>query len=245
MTKINQEWIAFLLLMTLGSLSACSSRADSGSLESQPVSNMSAEWIDLLSGEGLETQWRGYNMDHVPAGWSLEGGVLSFEPSEEGTSGDLMTRDTFSDFELELEYRISEGGNSGIMHHGIEQEGLAFYWSAPEYQLLDNPAYPQSGPDGLTASLYSLIPAEPQNTRPAGEWNQVTIRSMGPLVEYWQNGEKVVEYERWTPEWFERVRGTKFEDYPSFGTIPEGHIGFQDHGDAVWFRNVRIRDLDS
>lgn len=244
MMNINQTWIASLLLITSWSLSACSSGTDSSGSEVQSV-DTPAEWVDLLAGEGLDTHWRGYNMDEVPDGWSLEEGILLFEPTEEGRSGDLMTQDMYSDFELELEYRISEGGNSGILHHGIEQDGLAFHWSAPEYQLLDNSAYPESRPDGLTASLYALIPAEPQNTRPAGEWNQVTIRSEGPHVEYWQNGEKVVEYDRWTSEWFERVRGTKFEDYPSFGTIPEGHIGFQDHSDAVSFRNVRIRALDS
>ncbi|MGM0506920.1 MAG: 3-keto-disaccharide hydrolase [Bacteroidota bacterium] len=241
---MKQGWAATLVLLTAWGLSGCSSESTS-TTDGEETMEPAAEWVDLLAGSGLETHWRGYNMDGVPEGWSLEDGVLSFEPLEEGRSGDLMTRETYSDFELELEYRISEGGNSGILHHGIEQEGLAFHWSAPEFQLLDNPAYSDGGPAGLTASLYALIPAEPQNTRPAGEWNSVTIRSEGPDVEYWQNGEKVVEYERWTPEWFERIRGTKFEDYPSFGTIPEGHIGFQDHGNAVWFRNIRIRSLDS
>lgn len=220
---------------------ACSS---DDRIDSQATDSQTTEWIDLLEGGDATYHWRGYNMDHVPAGWSVSEGVLAFEPTGEGRSGDLITRNTWSDFELQLEYRISEGGNSGIMHHGIEQEGLALFWSAPEFQVLDDPAYAESGPDMLSASLYSLIAPEPQNTRPTGEWNEVMIRSTGPRVEYWQNGEMVLSFDRWTAEWFERVRGTKFEPHPSFGTIPEGHIGFQDHGDAVWFRNIRIRALN-
>lgn len=198
------------------------------------------EWTVLFDGTGLE-QWRGYNMDGIPEGWRIDGDELVFLHAERSGGNDLITREKFGDFELRLEYSISEGGNSGIFHHALEQPGYAIYWSAPEFQILDDASYPGNRPDQLSSSLYDLIAAEPQNTRPAGEWNSVRIISDGPRVEYWQNGERVVVFERWSAEWFELVRGTKFEPHAAFGTIPSGHIGLQDHGDEVRFRNIVIR----
>lgn len=200
------------------------------------------EWITLFDGESTE-HWRGYNMDAMPEKWIIEGDELVLHP-EQGPRVNLITREKYQDFEFRAEYNISEGGNSGIFHHVIEQPGLAIHWSGPELQILDNEAFPESHQSQLSASLYDLKPAVPQNTRPAGEWNEIKIISDGPFMEYWQNGEKVIEFERWSVEWFEMVRNTKFECHTSFGTVPNGHIGLQDHGDQVKFRNIRIRELN-
>jgi hypothetical protein len=207
-------------------------------------------WILLFDGESTE-HWRVYNQDGMPDdGWVIEDDALVFQPpqTDEWSSGlDIITRETFSDFELKLEWNVSEGGNSGIFYHVLEQPTEAIFWSGLEFQILDNINHPDAdqGIEGnrKAGSLYDLIPADPQNTRPHGEWNEVTIISDGPRVEHWQNGEKILEYERWTVEWFEMIRNSKFVGHPEFGALREGHIGLQDHGDVVKFRNIKIREL--
>ncbi len=205
-----------------------------------------AEGWELLF-DGVSTdQWRGYNMETFPAqGWTVEDGVLIFRPVAGESPGplDIITKEKYSDFELSLEWMISEGGNSGIFHHVVEQPGIAIYWSGIEMQILDNDAYDNLNANQYAGALYDMKPAVPQNAKPHGEWNSAKIVSAGPRMEYWQNGEMVVEFERWTAEWYNMVRATKFECHPSFGNAPSGHIGLQDHGDEVKFRNIRIRRL--
>jgi hypothetical protein len=209
-----------------------------------------AEWINLFDGTSTE-HWKQYNADSFPEmGWVIEDDMLVFRPvpGPDWTSGlDIITRQKFGDFELELEWMIEEGGNSGIFYHVLEQPTQAIYWSGLEFQLLDNENHPDAtqGVDGnrKAGSLYDLIPANPQNTRPHGEWNDVRIVSSGPKIEHWMNGEKILEFERWTVEWFELLRRSKFRTFNEFGAMPSGHIGLQDHGDVVKFRNIRIREL--
>ena len=206
-------------------------------------------WVLLFDGESAE-HWRGYNMDDFPdAGWHVEDGLLVFRPpeSDEWTSNlDIITREKYSDFEFKIDWMIERGGNSGIFYHVLEQE-REIYWSGPEMQILDNENHPDAG-QGIegnrkAGSLYDLIPAEPQNTNPYNEWNSVKIVSDGPTIQHWQNGEKVVEFERWTQEWFDMLHDSKFNCYPEFGAMQQGHIGLQDHGDVVKFRNIKIREL--
>ncbi len=203
-----------------------------------------AGWELLFDGISAE-YWRGYNMDSFPdETWFIEDGMLIFRPGDRPMSGhDLITIRQYDDFELELEWWISEGGNSGIFHHVVEQPEMEIYWSGIEMQIIDNDAVQGASAKQLSGALYDMKPAVPQNTRPQGEWNHVRIVSEGPNMEYWQNGEKVVEFTRWSAEWYTMVRATKFECHPSFGNAPKGHIGLQDHGDEVRFRNIRIREL--
>lgn len=214
------------------------------------TNNSESEWMVLFDGTSTE-HWKQYNEDNFPqVGWVIEGDELVFrpEPGPDWTSGsDIITRQKFSDFDLRLEWMVEEGGNSGIFYHVLEQPTQAIYWSGLEMQILDNENHLDAtqGVDGnrKAGSLYDLIPANPQNTRPHGEWNEVRIISKGPKVEHWMNGEKVLEFERWTVEWFELLRNSKFSSYNEFGAMPSGHIGLQDHGDVVKFRNIRIREL--
>lgn len=203
------------------------------------------DWIVLFDGSNTD-HWRGYNMDAFPQqGWGIEANELVFRPVEGESPGplDIITKEKFSSFELVLEWNVSEGGNSGIFHHIVEQPGIAIFWSGIEMQILDNDAYPHLDDNQLAGSLYEKRAANPQNTKPHGTWNTVRIVSDGPTMEYWQNGEKVVEFERWTVDWYNMIRGTKFECHPSFGNAPSGHIGLQDHGDVVRFRDIRVRRL--
>lgn len=202
-------------------------------------------WKLLFDGTSAEG-WRGYNKEHFPGeGWEVKEGTISVLPG--GGGGDIITTDVYENFILVLEWKVDKGGNSGIFYHGIEQPGEAIYWSAPEIQVLDNENHPDAaqGKDGnrQASSLYDLIPADPQNANPYGEWNQIRIVVDNPRVEHWQNGDKVVEYVRWTEEWNKMLRNSKFRTHPEFGAAHRGYIGLQDHGDRVSFRNIKIKEL--
>jgi len=245
----------FVLIIIFGSMiSACGDSSAYSGQDSSEINQLTDEEVDegwelLFDGESTEF-WRGYNMDQFPEqGWVIEDGLLQFQPStiENRTHAlDIITYETYSDFEFKIEWMVERGGNSGIFYHILEQE-REIYWSGPEMQILDNDNHPDAtrGIDGnrKAGSLYDLIPADPQNTNPYGEWNSVKIVSNGATIEHWQNGEKVLEYERWTEDWFNMLHESKFQCYPEFGALRNGHIGLQDHGDIVKFRNIKIRHL--
>lgn len=208
-------------------------------------------WIILFDGTDTD-EWRGYGKDAFPeSGWVVEEGTLHVMGSgrgEAGGGGDIITKRKFSDFELELEWKVSEGGNSGIFYLAREIPGEPIWKSAPEMQILDNERHLDAklGKDGnrQAGSLYDLIPAVPQNSKPAGEWNQVKVMVYKGTVVHWMNGENVLEYHLWTDDWNSMVLESKFKDYEWFlNTAEEGYIGLQDHGDDIWFRNIRIKEL--
>jgi hypothetical protein len=210
-------------------------------------------WTFLF--DGTTTQgWRNYNRETFPEqGWEIVDGTLHCIGSgkgEAGGGGDIIYDRKFSNFHLKLEWKISEGGNSGIFYLGQENPELDAIWkTALEMQVLDNERHPdaEAGKDGnrQAGSLYDLIPAVPQNAKPAGEWNTAEIKVYKGSVWHIQNGETVLEYHLWTPEWKEMVAGSKFPALnPDFADVAtEGYIGLQDHGDDVWFRNIQIREL--
>lgn len=202
-------------------------------------------WQLLFDGTSTEG-WRSYNGTDFPAqGWEVNDGMLTV--LAQGGGGDIITDKKFSNFILKLEWRVQESGNSGIFYRAMEQPTQPIYWSAPEMQVLDNENHPDAnqGVDGnrKAGSLYDLIPAKPQNAKGHGEWNSVKIVADGPNIEHWQNGEKVLEYELWTNEWYEMIRNSKFESHPEFGDARSGYIGLQDHGDRVDFPNIKIKEL--
>lgn len=200
-----------------------------------------SEWIVLFDGTDL-SHWRGYRQPEPPQAWSVDGDVLAFTPGAPG--GDLMTREQFGAFELELQWRVSEGGNSGILYRATEDYENVWE-SAPEMQVLDDARH-ADGQSPLTSAgaNYALYPAEVDAVRPVGDWNRVRIIARGHHVEHWLNGHKVVEYELGSPDWQERVAASKFASMPGYGRAVRGHIALQDHGDAVWYRHIRIRPLE-
>jgi hypothetical protein len=208
--------------------------------------------IVLFDGTSTD-EWRGYNSETFPAGgWVIEEGTLKVMGSGRGEAGggggDIITKRKFSNFELSLEWKVSEGANSGIFYLAQEVPDQAIWQSSPEMQVLDNERHPDAklGKDGnrQAGSLYDLIPAVPQNAKPAGEWNKVKITVYRGTVIHWMNGENVLEYHLWTDEWKAMVAESKFKDYEMFvDPAQEGYIGLQDHGDDVWFRNITIKEL--
>jgi len=197
-------------------------------------------FVPLFDGHSL-AGWRGYKTEVAPSGWKAIGGELV----RESGGGDLMTVDQFTDFELRLEWKISQGGNSGIIFRvGGDTE---YPWqTGPEFQVLDNAGH-NDGKSPLTSagSNYAVHPPVKDVTKPVGEWNEVRLIVKGPHVEHWMNGVKLLEYELGTPDWEQRVNASKFATMPGYGRKPGGYIVLQDHGDVVGYRNIRIRRLTS
>jgi hypothetical protein len=193
----------------------------------------------LFDGKSLDA-WRGYKSDTVPQGWKINGGVLT----KDGRPADLISRDEFGDFELELEWKIAPGGNSGIFYRGSEEYDH-IYWSAPEYQLLDD----EKAEDNKTrltcaGAAYAIYPSPSGHLKPVGEFNATRIVARGAHVEHWLNGFKLLEYELWSPDWEAKVKASKFAPYANFGRAKRGHFGIQgDHEGDLAFRNIRVREL--
>ncbi len=196
-------------------------------------------WRVLFDGSDLSA-WRGYRKTSLPEGWQAVDGSLALVTAG---AGDIITRDQFRNFDLRLEWKVAPGGNSGIFYRATE-EGNYIWQTASEMQVLDDERH-ADGKSELTSagSNFALYPARRGVSRPAGEWNAVRLLVNGSHVEHWLNGVKVVEYELGSPEWEVRVRASKFASMPLYGRAPQGHIGLQDHGDRVEFRNIRIRVL--
>jgi hypothetical protein len=194
-----------------------------------------AGWKLLYDGKSLDG-WRGFKRDIPDGGWKAKG-ALSPDPK---TSKDIITKDQFENFELSFQWKISAKGNSGVMFHVIEV-GDETYESGPEYQILDN-AHGEKPPQ-QAASLFALYAPSTDATRPPGDWNQGKIRVDHGRVEHWLNGVKVVEYEIGSPEFKAKVAASKFRQWPQFATGKTGHIALQNHGDEVWFRDLKIKVL--
>lgn len=213
-------------------------------------------WETVFNGTDF-TSWRGYNRTDMPKAWTIEDGAIKINGSGKGEAGakdggDIILDKKYKNFEMTFEWKVSEGGNSGVFYLAQEVPGKPIYESSPEYQILDNAKHPDAklGKDGnrQSASLYDLVPAKPQNAKPAGEWNTGGIIVYKGTVIHQQNGENVVEYHLWTDDWKNMVANSKFKNWPNFlnagGEKQEGYIGLQDHGDDVWFRNIKIKNLD-
>jgi hypothetical protein len=203
-----------------------------------PQSGMNS-WRVLFDGKSLDA-WRGYKDDAVPTGWRVADGALV----KDAPVADIMTKDQFGDFELELEWRIGEAGNSGIFYRGT-QEYDHIYWSAPEYQLFDDAKHPD-GHDRLTSAGadYAVYPSPAGIVKPGGQWNSTRLIVNGAHVEHWLNGQKMVQYELWSPDWEAKVKASKFKDWPNYGRAKSGYIAIQgDHNGELALRNIKIRTL--
>jgi hypothetical protein len=198
-----------------------------------------AAWRPLFDGATLDG-WRGYKSHEPPAGWTVRDGALV----KDGPVADLVTRDQFGDFELELEWKIGEAGNSGIFYRGTEEYDH-IYWSAPEYQLLDDiKATDNKTRLTCAGAVYGLYPSPPGHLKRVGDWNQARIVARGAHVEHWLNGVKVVDYELWSPDWESRIKNSKFAAYPHYGRAKRGYIALQgDHDGTLAFRQMRIREV--
>jgi hypothetical protein len=208
-------------------------------LVAAPATAASPGWRPLLEDHGASA-WRGWNSPSLPAGWHVASGVLS----KDGAVEDLVTNQNFGNFELELEWKMGKGGNSGLFYRGTHEYDH-IYWSAAEYQLLDD-ANAHDGGNRLTAAAaaYALYGAPAGVVRPFDHWNRTRLVVRGTHVEHWLNGRKVVEYELQSADWKSKVAASKFAAYPNYGLASTGLIGLQgDHPGTLAIRRLRIREL--
>jgi len=235
MTKI-QKWIAALFLLTLSLFYL--------NFTFTKVVSPKGKWETLFDGKNLKN-WKGYRKETLPASCKIEDGVMVLT----GASEDIITVKEYGNFELELEWRISEGGNSGIMYHVHEDPKFSTtYTTGPEMQIIDNERHPDAkagkNNNRVAGSLYDMIaPSDLTVCKPAGQWNTVRLIINKEKAEHYLNGKKIVEYPTSGPQWDNLVSDSKFKTWEGFAKYSVGHIALQDHGDKVWFRNIRIREL--
>ncbi len=193
-----------------------------------------AGWRLLFDGKSL-AGWRGFKAPAPDKGWTVTDGVLSPDPK---TSKDIITKAEYESFELTWDWKISPKGNSGVMFHVIEQ-GDETYESGPEYQLLDNAR--GEPPLERAGSLFALVAPSQDVPKPVGEWNQSRLVVDHGKCQHWLNGVKVAEYDLNSADFKSRVDHSKFRQWPQFSSSKTGHIALQNHGNAVWFRDLKIR----
>ncbi len=241
---MKRPYLLFLLAILTLSLS-CQSGGDgdsSSTREAETSAAMEDDWMVLFDGNAdLSDNWHSYLKDSV-SGWMVEDGLLTMV----GGGGDLVTNETFEDFEFTAEWKISEKGNSGIIYLvGEDPQYSQTYLTGPEYQLLDDDgmAGQDLKPSQMTGSNYDMHAPSKDVHRPAGQWNTSTIKVEDGYVEHWLNGAKVVEYEIGSESWQNHVASSKWKDEAGYGTVTNGHIALQDHGNPVWFRSIKVRRL--
>ncbi len=210
-------------------------------------------WVSLFDGRSMDA-WRVFKTDNAPAMcatpgssgnkdcWEIVNGVLQ----KDGHANDIASKQMFGNFEFELEWNVGMTSNSGVFYRGTDDFNQ-IYWSAPEYQLLDNNYAADNKKDNhLAGSVYDLFAAPKEAANPAGWWNTTRIVAKGPHVEHWLNGKMVASYDVGTPSWDAAVEASKFKAarYPKFGRATAGVLGIQgDHPGTLALRNIRIREL--
>jgi hypothetical protein len=208
-----------------------------------------AGWQVLFDGAGMNG-WHGYNKQAVKS-WTIEECALKTVGTE-GNYGsdkraDLVTDREFTNFELTLDWKATKGGNSGVIYGVVEDPKYDAAWkTGPEYQLIDDIGFPQKlEPWQKAGANYAMhLPDDTQKVlKPVGEWNTTRIVVNGAHVEHWLNGKKVLEFERWTPEWNALRDSGKWKEAPDYGKAKTGRIALQDHGSVFWFRNIKVRPI--
>lgn len=197
-------------------------------------------WKLLFDGKTLEG-WRGYKTEAIGTPWKVQDGTLTLTAAK---AGDIMTKQEFADFELTFQWKISKAGNSGVIYRvGLGES--ASYRTGPEYQVLDNlEAKDNKLGNHLAGSLYDIGAEAPRDlVQAVGEWNSSRVRVKGWNVEHWLNGKKVISIDLASPEGKAAIAQSKFKDWPKFASLAKGHIAFQDHGDVVSYRSIKIREL--
>jgi hypothetical protein len=238
--------LAAATLAAVTALAPLAAQGPSQDAKSKPGNGKPAaagSWTPLFDGKSL-AGWRGYKKtDATETRWKVENGTLTL-PANDGkdTRGarDIITTDTYDNFDLRWEWKAAPGANSGVKYFVLEDQNSAI---GHEYQIIDDAKHPdaQIGPHRQTAAFYDVLQAADRPIKPAGEWNVSEVRAHGTHIEHWLNGKKVLQYELDSPDLRAAIAKSKFKDIARFGKPQKGHILIQDHGDQVWYRKVEIR----
>ena len=232
-------------LVALLCAAAVSAQETNGAANTLTAADKKAGWTLLFDGKTLDG-WRAYKKsDTAGTRWRVEDGTLTLSGKRETGSGpgDIISKETFEQFELSWDWKVAPGGNSGLKYFILEDRDSAI---GHEYQLIDDARHADAkiGPHRQTAAFYDVLPASADKPlKPAGEWNTSRVVVRGQTVEHWLNGKKVLEYELNSPAVNAAVEKSKFKGIERFGKRQNGHILLQDHGDQVWFRNIKVRRL--
>jgi hypothetical protein len=258
-------YLSVILTVFIFGIFACSpgDNKPENKAEEIPVNTLTSDetasgWILLFDGKSFKG-WRGLGRDSMPEGhWTIEKGAMKKISSGEvplqldgqpQTGGDILTENTYTDFELHFEWKISPGGNSGIKYNVSEDMSTSFPPRSAalgfEYQILDDDGHPdaQNGENRTAAALYDLMAPQDKILKPPGEWNTARIVFIGNHGEHWLNGIKVLEYNLGTPEMEKRLGTSKYRVYDHFGEKRRGHIVIQDHTDEAWYRNIKMKEF--
>jgi len=247
MRKTTLLGFVFLSQVMFSNTFAQSSGSNGSMLNKLSTAEIKKGWKLLFDGSTL-TGWKTYNRTDMATSWSVKDGAI-FLDAKKGRSeiakGDLVTLEDYDDFELSLEWKISECGNSGIMYRIVEDPKYKQpYLTGPEMQVLDNKCHPDAKIiTHRSGDFYDVMASKTENVKPAGEWNAVRIIMKGYKLEQWQNGVKQIKLTLGSDEINAIVEKSKWKNQKDWGKALIGKIGLQDHGDPVWFRNIKIRNL--
>lgn len=240
-----------ILILSLALMAvACKSGSTSGtSASADTTANVLSEnektegWQLLFDGKSMD-QWKGYHSDTITPNWIVSDNCLQALGKGDDRTGYIVTKDTFSNFDLKIDFKLTKGSNSGIFYGVTDGNYPTPYATGPEYQLIDGANWPDKLENWqLIGADYAMHPAPDAKPNPIGEWNTSEIIVKGTHVEHWLNGSKIVDFERWTPEWSKLKAESKWKDYPDYGMARSGRLGLQDHGSVVYFRNMKIKRL--
>lgn len=243
--------LALFLLLSCGDSTAPSSDnpAPATAPEKEMTGGETGEWTSLFNGKDL-SGWHGYGQDTTGQAWKIDDGAIYLDvTNKEGwqsnNGGDIITDESYDNYELELEWKIGECGNSGIIYNVQETDEYMYPWmTGPEMQVLDNTCHPDAKiVTHRAGDLYDMVSVKEENVKPAGEWNKIKLVVTPGRVEHWMNGVQQVVYANDNDDWKAMIAKTKFKDMENWGMFTSGKISLQDHGDPVWFRNIRIRNL--
>ncbi|MBY5956886.1 DUF1080 domain-containing protein [Membranicola marinus] len=264
--KISTIFYFLLIIPIL--FTGCANQEKNQDEEQEQAEDQAQKWINLLDAEHAD-HWRGYNGETLPPGWTINNGMLYFdtelklEQDYTGGSDVIYGGQKFENFELSVEWKIPEGGNSGIFYH-VNEGHKSPSGTAPEYQLIDDEHYAdihdlvgynsQFGAEHpellqdwqMTGADYAMHPVEIEDKvlHPTGEWNTSKIVVAPGRTEHWLNGKKLLSFDPGSEDWQKRKNSGKWDGYPDYGKYNSGYIAFQDHGSPLWFRNVKIRPIE-
>lgn len=244
----NNLIITLGILFLVAGFTSCNSENSPKNIDpdSEKTGITKEGFISLFNGENLDG-WHGFNKTGEVDNWQIEdGAMVCLGAAADASGGDLVSDKEYENFELVWEWKVTKGGNSGVMYHVIESSKYkAPYETGPEYQLIDDVNFPEKLEQSQkTGSDYGMYPvAGKKKLMPVGEWNSSKIIFDKGHVEYWLNGDKVVEFEAWSKDWNKRKGEGKWKNYPDYGIAKKGKIALQDHGNKVYFKDIFIKEL--
>lgn len=212
----------------------------------KPASKSAAGAVDLFDGKTFKG-WHNFNQTGAVRSWTIEdGSLVCLGNAGIGHAGDLVSDQEYENFELSWEWKMTPGGNSGVMYHVVENPRYkAPHETGPEYQMIDDLGYPAKLEEWQkTGADYAMnLPNNRKKLKPVGEWNTSKIVFNRGAVEHWLNGEKIIAFQAWGDRWNQDKATGKWKDYPDYGAAKKGRIALQDHGNKVYFKNIKIKVL--